>query len=336
MNIRRLFRFEFWPFWLFYFPTYFNWARLAAKARYTTYFTATNPLMNNSGAINVSKLSYMSRLPQAWVPRTQLIAPSFSKEELNNALRALNTAFPVILKPDRGERGKEVTLIKDFDQLVQKVNASHYSSLLLQTYCDYPQEAGILFYRLPNQKQGRISSITTKEFCVLKGDGKSSWKELLVQNLRVKHRLEDILRRESIDWNEIASAGTHQLIEPIGSHNLGTKFMNGNDLNSILLEKRISHWADQLPGFYYGRFDVKYKDWDNLLAGKDFSLMEINGVNAEPTHIYQPGYGLFKAYRDIFSHMKIIYEISEQNRSLGVQPKRLKPFLTELINTAIR
>ena len=112
--------------------------------------------------------------------------------------------------------------------------------------------------------------------------------------------------------------------------------MNGNYLNSILLEKRISHWADQLPGFYYGRFDVKYKDWDSLLAGKDFSLMEINGVNAEPTHIYQPGYGLFKAYRDIFSHMKIIYEISEQNRTLGVQPKRLKPFLIELINTAIR
>jgi hypothetical protein len=248
----------------------------------------------------------------------------------------LNSAFPVILKPDRGERGKEVTLIKDFDQLVQKVKASRYSSLLLQTYCDYPQEAGILFYRLPNQKLGRISSITTKEFCVLNGDGKSSWKELLAQNLRVKHRLEDILRRESIDWNEIAFTGTHQLIEPIGSHNLGTKFMNGNDLNSILLEKRISHWADQLPGFYYGRFDVKYKNWDSLLAGKDFSLMEINGVNAEPTHIYQPGYGLFKAYRDIFSHMKIIYEISEQNRTLGVQPKRLKPFLIELINTAIR
>lgn len=336
MDIRRLFHFEFWPFWLFYFPTYFNWAILAAKARYTTYFTATNPLMNNSGALNVSKLSYMSRLPKAWVPRTQLIAQSISKEELNNAFRALDTAFPIILKPDRGERGKEVTLIKDFDQLVKKVKASRYSALLLQIYCDYPKEAGILFYRFPNQKQGRISSITTKEFCVLKGDGKSSWEELLRKNLRIKHRYADILKRKLIDWNEISSKGINQLIEPIGSHNLGTKFMNGNDLNSTFLEERINQWADQLPGFYYGRFDVKYKDWDSLLAGKDFSLMEINGVNAEPTHIYQPGYGLIKAYRDIFSHMKIIYEISEQNRSLGVQPKKLKPFLTELIKTAIR
>jgi len=336
MDIRRLFRFEFWPFWLFYFPTYFNWARLASKARYTTYFTAANPLMNNSGALNVSKLSYMSRLPKAWVPKTQLIKQTITKEELNKAFLALDTTFPIILKPDRGERGKEVSLIKDFNQLIQKVKASRYSALLLQTYCDYPQEAGILFYRFPNQKKGKISSITTKEFCVLKGDGRSSWKELLRQNLRVKHRIEDILKRESINWNEIAPTGTHHLIEPIGSHNLGTKFINGNDLNSTSLEERISHWADQLPGFYYGRFDVKYKDWNSLLAGKDFSLMEINGVNAEPTHIYQPGHGLFKAYRDIFSHMKIIYEISEQNRSLGVKPKRLKSFLTELINTALR
>ena len=121
MDIRRLFRFEFWPFGSFYFPTYFNWARLAYKARYTTYFTATNPLMNNSGALNVSKLDYMSRLPQAWVPKTQLIAQSISKEELNNAFRELDTTFPIILKPDRGERGKKLLLIKDFDQLVQKV-----------------------------------------------------------------------------------------------------------------------------------------------------------------------------------------------------------------------
>jgi hypothetical protein len=64
--------------------------------------------------------------------------------------------------------------------------------------------------------------------------------------------------------------------------------------------------------------------------------MEINGVNAEPTHIYHPDYGILKAYRDIFSHMKIIYEISEQNRSLGIKPKRLLPFLTELIKTATR
>jgi len=336
MDTRRLFRFEFWPFWIFYIPTYFNWVILAFRARYTTYFTSANPLMNNSGALNVSKWSYLSKLPQAWVPRTQLISHSISKEELSDAFKSLQTSFPIILKPDRGERGKEVCLIKDFKQLEEKLKVSNYANLLLQAYCDYPQEAGILFYRYPDQKQGKISSITTKEFCVLTGDGTSTWESLLRNSLRVKHRVEELLLREKLEWNRVAPKGAHQLIEPIGSHNLGTKFINGNSLKSAALEARINQWADQLPGFYYGRFDVKYKDWDRLLAGEDFALMEINGVNAEPTHIYHPGYGLMKAYRDIFSHMKIIYEISQQNRSLGIQPKRIKPFLTELIQTAIR
>jgi hypothetical protein len=336
MKIKRLFRFEFWPFWLFYIPTYFNWAVLAIKARYTTYFTATNPLMNNSGAVNVSKLEYLSKLPAKWVPKTKLINSSIPVNDLKNAFDALATDFPVILKPDKGERGKEVFLIQDFDQLVEKVKNSHYSTLLLQIYCSYPNEAGILFYRYPNQKQGAISSVTTKEFFVLKGDGQSSWEELLRKNMRVKHRLEDLLKRATINWQDIPSKGTHQLIEPIGSHNLGTKFTNGIKLNSTILERRINQWADQLPGFYYGRFDVKYKDWNSLLKGEDFSLMEINGVNAEPTHIYHSGYGILKAYRDIFSHMKIIYEISEQNHSLGIKRKRLLPFLTELFKTATR
>ncbi len=72
--------------------------------------------------------------------------------------------FPLIVKPDRGERGKEVGLIRDFDQLVKAIKQSRYSMLLLQEYCDYPNEAGILFYRYPNQRKGKITSITTKNF----------------------------------------------------------------------------------------------------------------------------------------------------------------------------
>ena len=107
-------------------------------------------------------------------------------------------------------------------------------------------------------------------------------------------------------------------------------------MNSSELSKQLDAWADQLPAFYYGRFDVKYQNWEGLLQGENFQLMEINGVNAEPTHIYDPSYSIRQAYRDIFSHMRIIYEISEQNRRLGISPKRLKPFLIELIQTALR
>ena len=335
-QLKRYFRYEFWPFWVFYFPAYFYWAFLAIRARFTTYFTAANPLMNNSGALNTSKYAYLSKLPPAWYPKTLLIQQSMPIEEINRCLEKQHFSYPLILKPDNGERGKGIAVLNNSKELIQSLEKSKHAHLLLQSFSHYPNEIAFLYSRMPNQKHGKISSITTKSFCTLEGDGHSTWEELLKQNIRVSHRWQSLKKREKLPWNQIATKGDKYLIEPIGSHHLVTQFNNGAALHSAELVQLLDHWANQLPGFYYGRFDVKYKNWEALLKGKDFHLMEINGVNAEPTHIYNPSNPIIKAYATIVYHMKIIYEISNQNRRLGIKPKPLKPFLTELIQTALR
>ena len=334
IRLERILKYEFWPFWLFYVPCYVNWARLAIFARYTTYFTATNPIMNNSGALNVSKFDYLSKLPKKWFPTTVKIDASIDLNNLEAILKENGLDFPVIVKPDRGERGKGVQLVSSLLNLKEILSCTHYSDLLLQAYCSFPNEAGLLYYRFPNASKGIISSITTKEFCSVIGDGKSSWGKLIEQNIRVTHRIKLLKVRHADCWEHLSVVGEQKLIEPIGSHNLGTKFLSGQHLNSPELVACLDHWADQLPGFYYGRFDIKYVSWEALIEGRDFKIMEINGVNAEPTHIYDPGHNIKEAYRDIFYHMKVIHQISQQNRSLGIVPKRLKPFLAELIHTA--
>ncbi len=40
--------------------------------------------------------------------------------------------------------------------------------------------------------------------------------------------------------------------------------------------------------------------------------MEVNGVNSEPIHIYDPSYSIWNAYRDIFFQMKIIFDLSQK------------------------
>ena len=156
----------------------------------------------------------------------------------------------------------------------------------------------------------------------------------MFQNTRVYHRIEALKTKFTNDWNRVLAVDEHFLVEPIGSHNLGTAFFDRCDLNSEALETQLTHWSNQLPGFYYGRFDLKFKRWEDLLEGRNFKIIEINGVNAEPTHIYNPGYKLKAAYREIFYHMDLIYEISKQNRALGYRPKPLFSFLSELIKTA--
>ena len=120
--------------------------------------------MNNSGALNVSKLSYISRLPQSWVPKTQLIQQTITKEELNKAFFALDTNFPIILKPDRGERGKEVSLIKDFDQLVQKVKASRYNALLCKLIAITHKKPVFFFIASLIKSRGELVRLRPKSF----------------------------------------------------------------------------------------------------------------------------------------------------------------------------
>lgn len=46
--------------------------------------------------------------------------------------------------------------------------------------------------------------------------------------------------------------------------------------------------------------------------------MELNGCGAEPGHIYNPGFSLWKAMRILFMHWKNIFLISMQNHKRGV------------------
>lgn len=335
-RLQRLLQYEFWPFWLLYVPAYFYWFVLALRAKHPTYFTAVNPLMNNGGALNTSKNAYLSKLPKQWVPKTLKLATNIPRTSLAQQIEVQALSFPLIVKPDRGERGKEVRLVECIDTLNDVFKHSRYPELLIQEYCDHPHEIGILYYRFPNQKKGQISSVTTKNFCTVYGDGKSTWGKLIQSNMRVAHRLDDLAVRHKKKWNKLSQEGESLCVETIGSHNLGTQFLSGQHLINSTLIDRMDDLANQLPGFNYGRFDLKYKRWEDFLAGKEGKILEINGVNSEPTHIYDPKISLRKAYSEIFFHMRIIYEISRQNRILGIQPKPLKLFLIELIKTAFR
>lgn len=117
--------------------------------------------------------------------------------------------------------------------------------------------------------------------------------------------------------------------QPIGSHNLGTTFLDGRHRITPQLIEAIHTIAEALPGFNYGRMDLKFESWQSLERLENFKLMEINGVNSEPTHIYQPGFSLLEAYRDIFAHMKLMQQIARQNKNEAARP--LIPFLNDWI-----
>ena len=105
-------------------------------------------------------------------------------------------------------------------------------------------------------------------------------------------------------------------LEPIGNHCRGTMFLNGNHLIDEQLTKVITKIAMQLEEIYFGRFDLKCRSIEDLKQGKHISILEINGVGAEPAHIYDPDYPLLKVYSTLLNQWKIMYNIAMYNHKV--------------------
>src|SRR5207249_4459366 len=81
-------------------------------------------------------------------------------------------------------------------------------------------------------------------------------------------------------------------------------FKEGGDLNSEELRTAFDEISQKLPGFYIGRYDIRYRSDDELRAGKEFQIIELNGAASEATNIYDEGNSLWSAYNTLYRQWK--------------------------------
>jgi hypothetical protein len=93
--------------------------------------------------------------------------------------------------------------------------------------------------------------------------------------------------------------------------------LNGNHLINNQLIEVFDKISQSIPGFYYGRYDIRCKSLNELYKGKEIKILELNGAGAEPGHIYDPQFPILKAYRVLFHHWKVLYQISKANHKRG-------------------
>ena len=252
-------------------------------------------------------------IPEKYIPKTELIG----KKEVEKALvKAEEIGYPLIAKPNIGERGIWVKKI-DSDEEMRLYAGNCPVDFLLQELIDFPLELGVFYVRLPDEPKGKVTSIVRKEFLKVVGDGKSTIHELLKNSNRalLTANLEsDFLLREG---NGIPEVGSTVLIEPIGNHSRGTQFLNDNQQITPALDEAIDKLAKQIPEFYFGRFDLRCRSYESLCQLQEFKILELNGAGSEPGHIYQPGFPLSRAYKEILWHLKMLSKVSHQNKKRG-------------------
>ncbi|QCE33740.1 ATP-grasp domain-containing protein [Acetobacteraceae bacterium] len=306
--------FEFWPNSIFYIPVFFFWFLKAFEHRGIATSLLANPRIETGGLCGESKSAILN---MAGDTAKTAIAPYITFRNSPHALTHLkrrlseqNFSFPLVIKPDIGSNGTGVRKINSESDLKKTLSLFPYGNMLIaQELIDFPLEAGIFFIRHPNEKHGKITSITYKEVPVLIGDGHSSLLSLALQNKRIRKLFPLYLPYLRKNAGKILAKNEKYPLVFAGNHRRGSIFWNGTaDLTSEL-EKAINKILLDIPHFFFGRIDLKVKSKNDLLRGQHFKIIEINGVGSEATHIWDRKTKLIDAYRDQFYHYGMAFKI---------------------------
>ena len=307
---------EYWPFGIVQAPFFVYWLWLSLKARSLFFFSASNPSIFSGGMMGESKFDVLKLVPKQFQPQSILVKFPSQAEDLLSRIQQSSLTFPLIFKPDLGERGWMVRKINNEEE-VKKYLTEINTDFLIQEFIDLPLEFGVFYVRKPSDETGKIVSITSKEMLSVVGDGKSPMGELIRKNDRAKLQVQRLSTIFASQWNDIIPEGKIIELNSIGNHCLGTKFLNGNSLITDRMTESFDNLSKQISGFYFGRFDLRCASLKDLEQG-NIMIMELNGCGAEPAHIYQPGFSLWNALKVMRNHWRTLYEVSVENHKRGV------------------
>lgn len=319
---QRLTRWEYWPIWVIYPPVVIYLLWLGLRHRGLTVFTAVNPGMPAaSGLVGMSKSSILTGLADAGdAIATWTVIPAGKFPQRNAALRLFmadhGLQFPIVLKPDRGERGEGVVIAHD-TFASEKVLRECEAPLVAQAYVP-GVEFGVFYLRRPGDAMGEVFAITEKRDVAVVGDGRSTLEELILNDNRAVGMARFFLNKFETRLREIPVVGESVRLSELGTHCLGALFLDGTGLTTSRLEQSIEAVSRTYRGFHFGRYDVRADSVEAFKRGA-FKVIELNGVTSEATSMYDPKHSVWFGWRMLCRQWRIAFEIGAANRQKGAK-----------------
>ena len=142
------------------------------------------------------------------------------------------------------------------------------------------------------------------------------------------------LRKTTVEFNASALMDDRLVValrcDRIGNSSMtfvGAIFRDGTALVTPAMEERFDAIARSIPEFWFGRFDVRFADFEALRRGEGFRIVELNGAGAESTHIWDSRTRLRDAYATLFRQYAALWRIGAENRRRGFRPESWRAFL---------
>jgi membrane protein DedA with SNARE-associated domain len=313
---RRLSRWEFWPRWAFYPPVVLYVLWLGLKHRSLRVVTAVNPAMPAGGLVGESKAAILDGIGERQaIARYELLPASLSRTERLarvDAFRAHHGLdWPIVLKPDVGERGSGVGIIRSQAQ-AENWLVDCTGDAIVQEYVP-GEEYGIFYIRGPGEAAGRIFAITDKRFTAVRGNGNATLEQLILRDDRAVCMAPFHLRQHYVELATVPPPGATVPLVELGTHCRGATFLDGAAIETPAMAAAIDRVSRSYPGFWFGRYDIRVSDLREFQAGRGFKLVELNGATSEATSIYDPKHSLGHAYRVLFEQWRLAFEIGAAN-----------------------
>ena len=333
-------RWEFWPWWQV------NWLVVLYvlylglfRYRRPTLIALVNPCMPHGGFLGESKGDILQAFSGAGeaLPRWARIEGTDTADRIGavkTAVKELGLTYPVVLKPDEGQRGLAVRIARNEEAALAWLDRVS-GPAILQEYVPGP-EYGVFYVRRPSEETGRIISVTIKEQLHVTGNGHDTLDTLIHDHPRAIALLDVFLDRFEGRLEAVPAEGERVPLGELGTHARGALFLDGRHLLTDALEARVDRIAKACPGFYFGRIDVKVPDEAALREGRGLRLLEVNGLTSEATHIYDPRHGLFHAWRTLCRQWRTAFEIGAEVAAGGAEPPRVRAFLGDFFKAVMR
>lgn len=325
---QRLVRWEFWPVWAVYPPVFLWWVIEAIRYGGWTLWTNCNPGMLASGMAMESKGGILDSFKgsEGAVRTAKYIRLKSGSEfsEISAWMEQEKLTFPIVLKPDLGLRGQGVEIIKDESSACRWLSECEDEIVVQEMIGGI--EFGVHWAKFPDAEKGEISSLCGKLPQSVQGDGESTLEELILADDRAVMMTDYYFAKYADQLKRVLSEGEKFTLAPIGTHARGAVFTDERKLVTPELVAAFDELGARYEGFHFGRYDVKVPSTEDLQAGRNIVILELNGVTGEPAHIYQPGYPWWKGMRDLCLHFSKATQIGAAHRERGIEP----PTLSEL------
>jgi hypothetical protein len=326
--------FEFWPGWLFYTPVVLFWILNALRYRSATLPALANPRIEAGGICGESKndiLHLAGPFAQSWI--AEYVGMTTSGHVDGNdlafaeaAMASAGLTYPIVAKPDMSCNGVGVRLVENAMALKEYLaKFPRATRLQLQRLVTHEGEAGIFYIRHPGEAHGHITSVTLKFPPTVTGDGKRCIRELIAADARMNAVSRLLLKKLGAKAERIPTAGESVRLVFVGNHCRGSTFHDGLSIVTPALSAQIDAIARDIPDLHFSRIDLRYHSLEDLRAGKNFKIIEINGSGSEATHIWDPRMTLRQAYATQFFHYGESFKIGAAIRAAqGLRPTGLR------------